>query len=319
MLGLSAERIKILARRRPSVSVYPLPAKGEVMSTAKHEKQMNGVTDWERAEVERANNSGLPAVVFVHGLWLLPSSWDGWRKVFEDNGYITVAPGWPDDPRTREEAYANPGVFAGKSVQDVTDHYLAVISELVKKPAVIGHSFGGLIVQKIADEGAAAATVAIDNAPIKGVLPLPLSALKSGSPVLRNPANRHKAIALTFEQFQYGWANNLDEAEARQLYDTYHVPASGEPLFEAGFANFMLGGDTSVDVKNPNRGPLLIISGTNDTTAPRAFTHGSYKKQLKNPEVTEYVEIEGRGHSLILDHGWPDVANPALTFIKRFL
>jgi non-heme chloroperoxidase len=319
MLGLSAERIKTLAHRRPSVSVYPLPAKGEVMTTAKHEKQMNGVTDWERAEVERANNSGLPAVVFVHGLWLLPSSWDGWRKVFEDNGYITVAPGWPDDPRTREQAYANPGVFAGKPVQDVTDHYLAVISELVKKPAVIGHSFGGLIVQKIADEGAAAATVAIDNAPIKGVLPLPLSALKSGSPVLRNPANRHKAIALTFEQFQYGWANNLDEAEARQLYDTYHVPASGEPLFEAGFANFMLGGDTSVDVKNPNRGPLLIISGTNDTTAPRAFTHGSYKKQLKNPETTEYVEIEGRGHSLILDHGWPDVANPALTFLKRFL
>ena len=128
--------------------------------------------------------------------------------MFEDNGYITLAPGWPDDPRTREQAYANPSVFAGKSVQDVTDHYLAVISELTTKPAVIGHSFGGLIVQKIADEGAAAATVAIDNAPIKGVLPLPLSALKSGSPVLRNPANRHKAIALTFEQFQYGWANN---------------------------------------------------------------------------------------------------------------
>jgi non-heme chloroperoxidase len=289
------------------------------MTTAKHEKQTNGVTDWERAEVGRANNSGLSPVVFVHGLWLLPSSWDGWRKLFEDNGYITLAPGWPDDPRTREQAYANPGVFAGKSVQDVTDHYLAVISGLTQKPAVIGHSFGGLIVQKIADEGAAAATVAIDNAPIKGVLPLPLSALKSGAPVLRNPANRHKAIALTFEQFQYGWANNLDEAEARKLYDTYHVPASGEPLFEAGFANFMLGGDTSVDVKNPNRGPLLIISGTNDTTAPRAFTHGSYKKQLKNPETTEYVEIEGRGHSLILDHGWPDVADPALTFIKRFL
>jgi non-heme chloroperoxidase len=289
------------------------------MTTAKHEKQTNGVTDWERAEVERANNSGLSPVVFVHGLWLLPSSWDGWRKLFEDNGYITLAPGWPDDPRTREQAYANPNVFAGKSVQDVTDHYLAVISELTTKPAVIGHSFGGLIVQKIADEGAAAATVAIDNAPIKGVLPLPLSALKSGSPVLRNPANRHKAIALTFEQFQYGWANNLDEAEARRLYDTYHVPASGEPLFEAGFANFMLGGDTSVDVKNPNRGPLLIISGTNDTTVPRAFTHGSYKKQLKNPETTEYVEIEGRGHSLVLDHGWPDVANPALAFLKRFL
>jgi non-heme chloroperoxidase len=286
------------------------------MTTAKH---TNGVTDWERAEVERANNSGLPPVVFVHGLWLLPSSWDGWRKVFEDNGYVTLAPGWPDDPHTREQAYANPGVFAGKSVQDVTDHYLAVISGLRRKPAVIGHSFGGLIVQKIADEGAAAATVAIDNAPIKGVLPLPLSALKSGSPVLRNPANRKKAITLTFEQFKYGWANNLDEAEARKLYDTYHVPASGIPLFQAGLANFTFGGQTGVDVKNPNRGPLLIIAGTNDTTAPIAFTKGSYKKQRKNPEVTEYVEVKNRGHSLILDHGWTDVANPALTFIKRFL
>ncbi|MDT5410439.1 MAG: hypothetical protein QOG14_2659 [Mycobacterium sp.] len=160
---------------------------------------------------------------------------------------------------------------------------------------------------------------AIDNAPIKGVLPLPLSALKSGAPVLRNPANRHKAIALTFEQFQYGWANNLDEVEARKLYDTYHVPASGEPLFEAGFANFMLHGDTKVDVKKPEPGTTADLSGTNDTTAPRAFTHGSYEKQQKNPQVTEYVEIEGRGHSLILDHGWPDVAAPALTFIQRFL
>ena len=169
--------------------------------------------------MEQANNSGLSPVVFVHGLWLLPSSWDQWRKLFEDNG---MSPwfGWPDDPRTRQEAFANPSVFAGKSVQAVTDHYLAVISGLSKKPAVIGHSFGGLIVQKIADKGAAAATVAIDNAPIKGVLPLPLSALKSGSPVLRNPANRKKAITLTFEQFKYGWANNLDETEARELYDT---------------------------------------------------------------------------------------------------
>jgi non-heme chloroperoxidase len=286
------------------------------MTTA---KQTNGVTDWERAEVEQANNSGLSPVVFVHGLWLLPSSWDQWRKLFEDNGYVTLAPGWPDDPRTRQEAFANPSVFAGKSVQAVTDHYLAVISGLSKKPAVIGHSFGGLIVQKIADKGAAAATVAIDNAPIKGVLPLPLSALKSGSPVLRNPANRKKAITLTFEQFKYGWANNLDEAEARELYDTYHVPGSGIPFFQAGLANFTFAGDTGVDVKNPNRGPLLIIAGTSDTTAPVAFTKGSYKKQLKNPEVTEYVEVPNRGHSLILDHGWPDVANPALSFVKRFL
>lgn len=284
--------------------------------TGRHES--HSVTEWEIAEVDRANDSGLTPVVFVHGLWLLPSSWDGWRKLFEDNGYITLAPGWPDDPHTRRDAYANPSVFAGKSVVSVTDHYLAVISGLHKNPVVIGHSFGGLIAQKIADAGAASATVAIDNAPIKGVLPLPFSALRSGSPVLKNPANRKKAIALTFEQFKYGWANNLDEAEARKLYDTYHVPASGLPLFQAALANFGFSKACAVDVKNPDRGPLLIISGTRDTTAPRAFTHGSYTKQLKNPEATEYVEIKDRGHSLVIDHGWPEVADAALKFAKRF-
>ncbi|NVN50662.1 alpha/beta hydrolase [Mycolicibacterium hippocampi] len=284
--------------------------------SGKHENQ--NVTQWELAEVERANASGLRPVVFVHGLWLLPSSWDGWRNLFEENGYTTLAPGWPDDPRTRQEAYANPSVFAGKDVQTVTDHYLAVMSGLRQKPVVIGHSFGGLIVQKIADDGAAAATIAIDNAPIKGVLPLPFSALKSGFPVLKNPANRKKAITLTFEQFKYGWGNNLSEAETRKLYDTYHVPASGMPLFQAGLANFSFSKACKVDVKNPNRGPLLIISGTKDTTAPKAFTYGSYKKQLKNPETTEYVEVEDRGHSLVIDHGWPGVADEALQFAKRF-
>ncbi|MET0452037.1 MAG: alpha/beta hydrolase [Mycobacterium sp.] len=284
--------------------------------SGKHETQ--NVTQWELAEVERANASGLRPVVFVHGLWLLPSSWDGWRTLFEENGYTTLAPGWPDDPRTRQEAYATPSVFAGKDVQTVTDHYLAVMSGLRQKPVVIGHSFGGLIVQKIANEGAAAATIAIDNAPIKGVLPLPFSALKSGFPVLKNPANRKKAITLTFEQFKYGWGNNLSEAENRQLYDTHHVPASGIPLFQAGLANFSFSNACKVDVRNPNRGPLLIISGTKDTTAPKAFTYGSYKKQLKNPETTEYVEVEDRGHSLVIDHGWPGVADEALKFAKRF-
>jgi len=181
-----------------------------------------------------------------------------------------------------------------------------LISQLEKKPAVIGHSFGGLIAQKIADEGASAATVAIDNAPIKGVLPLPASALKASSAVIGNPANRGRAIALTFEQFKYGWANNRDEAEASQLYDTYHVPASGVPLFQAALANFNpFGGETAVDVKNPNRGPLLIIAGTKDNTAPIAFTHGTYKHQSKNQAITEYAEVEDRGHSLTIDHGWP--------------
>ncbi len=287
--------------------------------SGKHEAEIV-LTDWERAEIDRANDSGLSPVLFVHGLWLLSSSWQRWRDLFEANGYITLAPGWPDDPATVEEAYANPDVFAHKMVQGVTDHYLNAISQLTRKPAVIGHSFGGLIVQKIAGEGVASATVAIDNAPFKGVLPLPISALKSASPVLGNPANHGKAIALTFDQFKYGWANNLEETEARALFETFHVPASGAPLFQAAVANFNpFGGEARVDHKNPDRGPLLIIAGDSDNTVPLPITEATYKVQAKNPGVTEIAYSKGRGHSLVIDHGWQEVAETALEFVKRFV
>jgi pimeloyl-ACP methyl ester carboxylesterase len=286
--------------------------------TGKHETDT--LTDWEKSEIDRANASDLVPVVFVHGLWLLSSSWQRWRQRFEDSGYTTLAPGWPDDPATVQDARAHPEVFAHKMVQGVTDHYLAAISQLQKKPAVIGHSFGGLIVQKIAGEGVAAATVAIDNAPFKGVLPLPISALKSASPVLGNPLNHGRAIALTFDQFKYGWANNLDDTEARELYETFHVPASGAPLFQAAVANFNpFGGETQLDSKNPERGPLLIVAGDSDNTVPTAITNASYKIQSKNPGVTEIEHIKGRGHSLVIDHGWKDVADAALSFVKRFV
>jgi non-heme chloroperoxidase len=253
-------------------------------------------------------------------LWLLSSSWQRWRELFEGNGYTTLAPGWPDDPATVEEAKAHPEVFAHKMVQAVTDHYLAAISRLQKKPVVIGHSFGGLIVQKIAGEGVAAVTVAIDNAPFKGVLPLPISSLKSAAPVLGNPLNLGKAIALTFDQFKYGWANNLDDTEAHELYESFHVPASGAPLFQAAVANFNpFGGETHVDSKNADRGPLLIIAGDSDNTVPLAITEASYKIQSKNPGITEIERIKGRGHSLVIDHGWNEVADAALAFVKRFV
>jgi pimeloyl-ACP methyl ester carboxylesterase len=277
------------------------------------------VTDWEKAEIDRANESGLTPVTLVHGLWLLSSSWQQWRDLFEANDFITIAPGWPDDPDTVEEAHEDPSVFAHKMVQGVTDHYLEAISLLDRKPAVIGHSFGGLIAQKIAGEGVAAATVAIDNAPFKGVLPLPVSALKSASPVLRNPANRSKAVTLTLEQFTYGWTNNLDEAESAELYEKYHVAAPGAPLFQAAVANFnILGGETRVDTKNPDRGPLLIIAGEADNTVPLAITEATYKIQSKNPGLTEIVTVPNRGHSLTIDHGWREVAQLALTFVNRF-
>jgi len=276
------------------------------------------VTDWEKAEIDRANESGLTPVTFVHGLWLLSSSWQQWRDLFEANDFITIAPGWPDDPDTVQEAHEDPSVFAHKMVQGVTDHYLEAISLLDRKPAVIGHSFGGLIAQKIAGEGVAAATVAIDNAPFKGVLPLPVSALKSASPQLRNPANRSKAVTLTLEQFTYGWTNNLDEPESAELYEKYHVAAPGARSSRLQWRNFnILGGETRVDTKNPDRGPLLIIAGEADNTVPLAITEATYKIQSKNPGLTEIVTVPNRGHSLTIDRGWREVAQLALTFVNR--
>ena len=269
-------------------------------------------------QIERANASGLVPVVFVHGLWLLPSSWDRWAAVFEEAGFAALTPGWPDDPETVEEANANPEVFAHKSVGQVADHYGDVIGQLDRKPAVIGHSFGGLLAQILAGRGLSVATVAIDPAPFRGVLPLPISALKSASPVLKNPANHGRAVPLTYEQFRYGFANAVSEDEAKELYETYAVPASGEPLFQAATANLNPWTEAKVDTKNPDRGPVLIINGEKDNTVPWAIANASYKKQMRNAGVTEIVELPNRGHALVIDSGWREVADTALAFVQRF-
>jgi pimeloyl-ACP methyl ester carboxylesterase len=256
--------------------------------------------------------------VFIHGLWLLPSSWDRWAELFAEAGYAPLTPGWPDDPETVEEAKAHPEVFANKTVGQVADHYAAVIEKLDRKPAVIGHSFGGLLAQIIAGRGLSAATVAIDGAPFRGVLPLPISSLRSSLPVLGNPANRHRAVPLTYEQFRYAFANAVPEDEARSLYDTFAVPASGAPLFQAATANLNPWTEAKVDTENPDRGPLLIVSGEKDNTVPRAISAAAYHRQQHNPGVTEFVEIPGRGHALTIDHGWREVAEAAAAFIRRF-
>src|SRR6266850_1023907 len=269
-------------------------------------------------EVERANASGRTSVVFVHGLWLLPSSWDRWKAVFEEAGYTALTPGWPDDPETVAEAKAHPEVFAHKTVGQVADHYADVIGRLKKKPAVIGHSFGGLLTQIVAGRGLSAASVAIDPAPFRGVLPLPFSALKAASPVLGNPANRNRAIPLTYDQFRYAFANAVSEDEAKELYESFAVPASGAPLFQAAAANLNPWTEAKVDTKNPERGPLLILSGQKDNTVPWAIANASFKRQRRNPGVTEIVKIPNRGHSLTIDHGWREVAQTAIDFVKRF-
>jgi pimeloyl-ACP methyl ester carboxylesterase len=280
--------------------------------------QSPSLTDHEADQVERANATGLTPVVFVHGLWLLPSSWDRWAGVFEEAGYAPLTPGWPDDPQTVEEANRNPDVFANKTVGQVADHFAAVIERLDRKPAVVGHSFGGLLAQILAGRGLSSVAVAIDPAPFRGVLPLPISALRAGSPVLGNPANRGRAIPLTYDQFRYAFANAVSEEEAKELFETFAVPAPGAPLFQAATANLNPWTEAKVDVKNPERGPLLIISGEKDHTIPWALANAAFKRQQKNDGVTEIVEIPGRGHALTIDSGWREVADTALAFVKRF-
>ena len=279
---------------------------------------MANITEHEQAEIDEANASGHTPVVFVHGLWLLPSSWDRWRTLFQEAGYATIAPGWPDDPETVEEAREHPEVFANKSVGDVADHMEEVIGALGERPAIVGHSFGGLLTQILAGRGLSTVAVAIDPAPFRGVLPLPISALRSASPVLHNPLNKGKAVPLTYEQFRYGFANAVSEEEAKELYDTYAVAAPGEPLFQAATANFNPWTEAKVKTKTADRGPLLIISGEKDHTVPWAIANASYKKQARNPAVTEIVEMPGRGHALTIDSGWQEVAETALRFVQRF-
>jgi pimeloyl-ACP methyl ester carboxylesterase len=283
------------------------------------EPTADAITEREAAEVARANASGQVPVAFVHGLWLLPSSWDRWRARFEEHGFATLAPGWPDDPETVAEANARPDVMAGKTVGQVARHLEAVLATLDRKPAVIGHSFGGLLAQVLAGRGRSVATVAIDPAPFRGVLAVPLSTLRSAWPVLRNPLNHRRAVPLTYEQFRYGFANAVGEDEARALYDEFAVPAPGAPLFQGVLANVNPWTEVKVDTRSPDRGPLLVLSGERDHTIPWALANGAYKRQRRNAATTEITEVPGRGHALVIDSGWAEVADLALAFLGRFV
>ena len=280
---------------------------------------MASISERENREIEKANASGNTPVVFIHGLWLLPSSWANWGGFFEQAGYAPLTPDWPDDPETVEEARANPDVLANKTLKQVADHTADVIGKLEKKPAVMGHSTGGLLAQMIADRGLSAVTVAIDPGPFRGVLPLPFSTLKVSGPFLLNPAYRGRAITLTFDQFKYGWANALGEDEAKRLYTTYHVAGSGIALAQMGNANINPSTEAKVNTRNPARGPLLILDGEKDHTVPWAIANAAYKRQKRNPSVTEIKKMPNRGHALTIDHGWQEVAQTALDFVKRFV
>ena len=279
---------------------------------------MAPVSERETREIEAANAAGNTPIVFIHGLWLLPSSWDNWADFFKRAGYAPLAPDWPGDPETVEQARANPRVLANKTLEQVADHTTDIINALDKKPVVVGHSTDGLLAQMMAGRGLSATTVAIDPGIFRGVLPLPASVLKGVGPFLVNPLTRGRAITLTFDQFKYSWADALDEKEAEELYDTYHVAGSGISLAQMGNANLNPWTEARVNTKNPERGPLLIIDGEKDHTVPWAIAHAAYKRQRHNPAVTEIVKIPNRGHSLTIDHGWREVADTALQFVQRF-
>ena len=276
------------------------------------------ISQRERREIDAANASGKTPVLFIHGLWLLPSSWAKWADFFTQAGYAPLTPDWPGDPETVAEARAKPDVLAKKTLKQIADHTIEIIKALKKKPVVVGHSTGGLLAQMIAGEGLAVTTVAIDPGVFRGVLPLPASVLKGVGPFLLNPLTRTRALTLTFDQFKYGWTNALDEKESKQLYDTYHVPGSGVALVQMGNANLNPWTEAKVNTKNPARGPLLIIDGEKDHTVPWAIANATYKRQRRNPAVTEIVKIPNRGHSLTIDSGWREVAQTTLNFVKRF-
>jgi non-heme chloroperoxidase len=259
---------------------------------------------------------GTPAV-FVHGLWLHASSWGGWEEKFQAAGYEPVSPGWPGEPSTVQAARRDPGAVAGRGINDVVDHFAQVIRGLPAPPVVIGHSFGGLIAQRLLGQDLAAAAVAVDPAPIKGVLVLPPSALKVASIALKSPANRNLSVALTAEQFRYGFGNAVSEQESADLYQRWAVPSPGKPLFEAAFANFAPSSPAKVNTGNKTRGPLLVTAGSEDHTVPPAISMSTRKQYHRSPAITDFVEFTGRGHSLTVDHGWAEVAEYALDWLDQ--
>jgi pimeloyl-ACP methyl ester carboxylesterase len=255
-------------------------------------------------------------VVFIHGLWLHATSWDPWVSRFREAGYAPVAPGWPNEPSTVEAARENPDAVANIGIDDATGHFASVIDGLDQPPVIVGHSFGGLIAEKLLGQGVAAAAVAIDPAQIKGVLPLPLAQLRAGFPALGNPANLHKAVSLTAKEFRFGFGNALTPEDSDALYERWTIPSPARPLFQAAAANFSMHSEAKVDTENSTRGPLLLISGLEDHTVPDVVTRSTLKQYRSSTAVTELKQFEGRGHSLTIDNGWRDVADAVLAWLS---
>jgi pimeloyl-ACP methyl ester carboxylesterase len=257
--------------------------------------------------------------VFIHGLWLHASSWQPWLDLFAQNGYDPVAPGWPYEPPTIEAARRQPDAVAGIGIEEVADHYAGIIEALPEPPVIIGHSFGGLIAQKLLGRNLGAAAVAIDPAQIRGVLVLPLAQLRAAGPVLGNPANAKKAVSLTAGRFRYGFGNAVSQDESDVLFERWTIPSPARPLFEASSANFVSHSPAAVEVRNARRGPLLLISGGKDHTVPDAVTRSTFKQYRHSSAVTELKQFPDRGHSLVVDSGWKEIADATLKWLDEAL
>ena len=255
-------------------------------------------------------------VVFIHGLWIHSRAWAPWIELFASNGYAPSAPGWPGDADTVEATRANPDALDGVGIEQICHHYADHIETLDAKPIVIGHSFGGLIAQELLANDLAIAGVAIDPAPIKGVKKLPFSQLRSGFPVLGNPANKKRTVSLTAKQFRYSFGNAISPEESDALHEAWTIPGPGRPLFEDATANFTRNSPAAVDTHTAVRGPLLLASGTQDHTVPKAVTLEVLSMYADNEaSTTDYHEFEGRGHSLTIDSGWREVADVTLEWL----
>lgn len=257
-----------------------------------------------------------PDVVFIHGLWIHSSAWTPWQDAFAARGYTSVAPGWPGDKDTVVATRDDPDALNGIGIAQIFEHYAEIIGAYATKPIAVGHSFGGLIAQELLAHDLVRGAVAIDPAPIKGVTALPFSQLKSGFPVLKNPANKNRTVALTPKEFHYSFGNAISEAECQGIFDKYVIPGPGRPLFEDATAAFVKNSPAAVDTRSAVRGPLLLTSGTEDHVVPKVVTKQVAKLYADNTaSVTEYHEYEGRGHSLTLDDGWPEVAADVLDWL----
>lgn len=258
-------------------------------------------------------------VVFIHGLWLHSTSWDPWAELFRAAGYDPLTPEWPGVPDTVAEAREHPESQAGIGIDQVIEHFAGIVQSLPEPPVLVGHSFGGLVVQALLDRGLGRAGVAIDPAPIRGVLRLPAAQLRSALPVLGNPANRKRAVSLTPEQFQASFGNALPAEESGELHERWTIPAPGRPLFQAALANMTPRGRsaTAVDTRTAERGPLLIISGGADRTVPDSVSKATFKLYGGSPAVTEFRQFPDRGHSLTVDSGWSEVAQAALDWLTK--